>query len=115
MKGKIIATLMTLLLVIGITPVLAVDVGTGVGIDIETEDFAPKVYVDANTRVVTDDTVPTGRNTVGGALTQRTNNYGFEGEMLSWNVLVYDRNGIETVLSPTVTAGTTHGVGKDVE
>ncbi len=111
------AVLMTLLLVIGLTPVLAVDVGTGVGIDIETEDFAPEVFFDANTRVVVDDNIPTGRNAPGTPLnTIRVNNYAFEGEKVSWSVLVHDRNGIETLMgNPVVTIGTTQGEGNDVE
>ena len=116
MKQKIIATLMTLLLVLGVTPVLAVDVGSGVGIDFETEDFAPKIFMDASTRVVTDDNVPTGRNVAAGALLGvRTNNYAFEGEKVAWSVLVFDRNGIETVMDPVVTLGTTQGTGNTVE
>ena len=115
MRGKIIATLMTLLLVIGVTPVLAVDVGTGVGVGFGTEAFAPKLFMNATTRVVTDDNVPTGRNTAGGALTQRTNNYAFEGEKVAWSVLAFDRNGIETTNSPVVTLGTTQGTGNTIE
>src|SRR3989344_3704722 len=115
MRGKIIATLMTLLLVVGLTPVLAVDVGTGVGIDFETEDFAPQAYFDADARVVTDDTVPDGRNAAGGELVERTNNYAFEGEKVDWDVLVYDRNGIETVRDPVMTIGTVQGTGNTVE
>ena len=117
MKQKIIAAMMTLLLVIGLTPVFAVDVGTGVGIDMDTEDFAPRVYIDSDTRVVTDDTVPNSREAAAGALaTIRTNNYAFEGETIAWTVLVHDRNGIETLTSnPVVTVGPTQGEGNDVE
>ena len=68
MRGKIIATLMTLLLVIGLTPVLAVDVGTGVGIGLSTEAYTPKLFMATESRVVTDDNVPTGRNNPGGNL-----------------------------------------------
>jgi len=121
MKQKIIATLMTLLLVIGLSPVLAVDVGTGVGIDIVTEDFAPEVFFDSNVggRVVNDDNNPTGRGLagIGGSLTDvRANNYAFEGEKARWRVLVHDRNGIETLMgNPSVTLGATQGEGNDVE
>ncbi len=131
MRGKIIATLMTLLLVIGITPVMAVDVGTGIGIDFTTEAFTPRIYMATESRIVTDDDVPTGRNAPGTNLgnssgngsitpsvpfnTTRTNNYAFEGEKVSWNVLVFDRNGIETVMDPVVTLGTTQGTGNTVE
>jgi len=123
MRGKIIATLMTLLLVVGLTPVLAVDVGTGVGVGFGTEAFAPKVFVAAESRVVTDDNVPTGRNVPGENLgnstatlsTTRTNNYAFEGEKVTWNVLAFDRNGIETTNSPVITLGTTQGTGNTVE
>ncbi len=119
MKQKIIATLMTLLLVIGMTPVFAVEVGTGVGIGIETEDFAPEVYFDSSVaggRVLTDDGVDDGRNTFDGALPQRTNNYAFEGESVTWRVLVHDRNGIETLMgNPVATVGTVQGEGNDQE
>ena len=117
MKQKIIAAMMTLLLVIGLTPVFAVDVGTGVGIDIETEDFAPTVYIDSDTRLLVDDNTPTGRNAPGVDLAGvRVNNYAFEGEKVSWTVLVHDRNGIETLTSnPAVTVGPTQGEGNDVE
>lgn len=108
---------MTLLLVIGMTPVFAVSVGTGVGIDIETEDFAPAVYFDSDERLVLDDNTPTGRNAPGTDLAgDRVNNYAFEGEKVTWSVLVHDRNGIETLMgNPSVTVGPTQGTGNDEE
>ena len=118
MKQKIIAAMMTLLLVIGLTPVFAVDVGTGVGIDLETADFAPRVFLSGDVRDVDNDNTPT-RAAMGAGdplAGLRVNNYAFEGEKVTWSVLVFDRNGIETLTSnPVVTVGPTQGEGNDVE
>jgi len=116
MKRQIIATLMTLLIVIGLTPVFAVDVGIGIGIDMDTEDFVPLIWMDPDTRVVLDDGVEPGRTSLDGErLVERQNNYAFEGEQLVWDVLVMDKNGIEKIRDVFVTVGPVQGTGNDIE
>src|SRR3989344_2214976 len=116
MKQKLIATLMTLLLVIGLTPALAVDVGVGIGIDMETEEFAPLIWMDPDSRIVLDDGVEPGRNSTDGTrLGERENNYAFEGEQVVWEVLVMDKNGIEKISDVFVTIGPTQGIGNSIE
>jgi hypothetical protein len=94
---------------------LANSVGTGVGVDIKTEDFAPRVWM-CDHRMVMDDNVEWGRTTTGGQeLTERTNNYAFEGEKIQWKVLVMDKNGIEKLQDVYGTVGSTAGVGNPIE
>ncbi len=116
MKQKLIALLMTLLLVTGLTQVLAVSTGGDIDIIFETEDFAPRAYISADSRLVSDDSTTGLRNTPDAPLDDiRTNNYAFEGEKVAWSVLVYDRNGIDTVLDPVVTVGSTQTTGNGEE
>src|SRR3989344_4126312 len=104
------------LLVISVIPgVLANEVGVGVGVDIETEDFAPLVWM-CDSRVVYDDATEPGRfSDDGEELLERINNYAFEGEQIFWTVLVFDKNGIEKIEDVFVTLGSTQGAGNDIE
>ena len=102
------------LLVLGVMPVvLAAHVGTGVGVDIVTEDFAPRVWMCDN-RVVTDDLVEPG-TTPDTNLIEREQNYAFEGEAIQWTVLVMDKNGINKVEDVFATIGDVQGEGNDIE
>ncbi|MEI6058722.1 MAG: hypothetical protein WCP89_03035 [archaeon] len=101
------------LIALSIPAVLAVDVGQGVGISITTEKFAPKIWMCDN-RVLNDDQVENGANG-DGKLTERKNNYAFEGESIAWKVLVMDKNKIEEVQDVVGTIGQTQGTGNDVE
>ncbi len=104
--------LLVALVALSIPAVLAVDVGQGVGISITTEKFAPKIWMCDN-RVLADDNVENGAN--GLSLQERKNNYAFEGESISWRVLVMDKNKIEEVQEVVGTIGQTQGTGNDVE
>jgi hypothetical protein len=106
------------LLVLSIVPgVLAVDIGTGIGIDIETEEFEPLIWMCDN-RVVLEDCVESGRTSDckdGDELNERITNYAFEGEQISWTVLVMDKNKIEQIQEVVATIGSDQGVGNDIE
>jgi hypothetical protein len=104
------------LLVLSVVPgVLAVDTGIGIGIDIETEDFPPRVWM-CDSRSVFDDAVEPGRQTADGEeLLERLNNYAFEGEQIQWDVLVMDKNGIEKIEDVFATIGDVQGEGNDIE
>ena len=101
---KLATILVSLVLTLSLLPVaLSVDTGTGVGIDMETEQFAPMVWM-CDSRIVLDDSVETGTEEGPGwcehkfgqqCLVERQQNYAFEGEQIAWNVLVMDKNGAE--------------------
>lgn len=102
------------LLVLSIVPgVFAVSVGTGIIPDITTENFEPRVWM-CDSRAVVDDNTEPGRNGAP-SLSERKNNYAFEGESVSWKVLVFDKNGIEKVKDVYATVGGTQGSGNDME
>jgi len=122
------------LLVISVMPaVLATDVGASIGIDIVTEDFEPRVWM-CDDRIVFDDETEPGRisrhqkcldeinagNEEGVSsfdqcayvLKERRQNYAFEGEQILWNVLVFDKNGIEKIEDVFATIGSTRTNGE---
>jgi len=81
-----------------ISSVVAVGVGTGVGVIVEPEQFAPRVFLEPESRVVLDDYTEPGATTEGGqTMVERIENYAFEGEQIKWKVLVWDKNGREKV------------------
>jgi hypothetical protein len=104
------------LLVLTVMPsVLAVDIGTGIDIDIETEDFEPLIW-QCDHRVVIEDCVEAGRTSdCSEGLYERITNYAFEGEQISWKVLVMDKNKIEQIQEVVGTIGSDQGVGNDIE
>ncbi len=105
------------LLVISVVPSLvsAAETGIGVGVNIETEDFEPLVFMCDN-RVVFDDATEPGRVSGDGQeLVERINNYAFEGEQVHWQVLVMDKNGIDKVKDVYATVGSSQGAGNDIE
>ncbi len=108
--NRVIALFVALALVMPV--VAANDVGSSVGITMETEQFKPLIWL-CGSRILTDDNVEQGRD--GTTVLQRNNNYAFEGEQIQWNVLVMDKNGIEKVKDVYVTVGTTQGEGNDIE
>ena len=115
MKKLYSLTLMALL-VLSIMPVVAAtSIGSGLGVDIQTEDFPPMVWM-CDHRLVADDATEPGRiSTDGQTLAERINNYAFEGESISWKVLVLDKNGIEKVKDVFATIGDSQGAGNDIE
>lgn len=93
----------------------AASVGGGVSPDINTEDFAPLVWM-CNHRIVYDDATEPGRISEDGqTLVERIYNYAFEGEQIRWKVLVMDKNGIQKVSDVYVTVGSSQGEGNDIE
>jgi len=103
------------LLLLAAVPALATSVGTDVGVDIITEDFAPLIWM-CDDRVVRDDNVQWGRTSEGGEmLSERNNNYAFEGESIEYEVLVMDKNGIQKIEDVFMTLGDTQGEGNDIE
>jgi len=95
--------------------VFAVSTGSGIGLDITTEDFAPLVWL-CDSRVVLDDATEPGRfSDDGDPLLERINNYAFEGEQISWRVLVMDKNKIDQNIDVYGTVGSTQGEGNDIE
>lgn len=92
--------------------VIAVDVGSGIGISVTTQKFAPKVWL-CSDRTVMDDPTENGYNVL--SLSERKHNYAFEGESIHWTVLVMDKNKIEEVNDVVGTIGQSQGAGNDVE
>src|SRR3989344_8941337 len=115
MKSLFTLSVMALLVLAVMPAVIAVSIGSGIGVDIVTEDFAPLVWA-CDDRVVMDDATEPGRTSDDGdELVERLNNYAFEGEQIEWTVLVMDKNGIEKVVDVFATVGTSQGEGNDIE
>ena len=109
---KTFSFLIMALFVFSVAPsVLAVSVGSGIGIDLVTEDFAPRVW-ECGGRVWADDSVEPQLYGVGNV---RHNNYAFEGESVTWEVLVMDKNGKEKISDVFGTIGDVQGEGNDIE
>ena len=108
---KILAALVALFV---LPMIFANDVGVGIGVDIETEDFEPEIWLCDN-RVMDDDPVEWGRLSPGDAPHERNSNYAFEGESIAWKVLVMDKNGINKISDVYATIGPTQGAGNDIE
>jgi len=98
MKKILLSLLVMSVLVLSVIPgVFATSVGSGKGVTIVTEDFAPLVW-QCDHRVVYDDGTEPGRISMDSEeLVERLNNYAFEGEQIQWKVLVMDKNGIDKV------------------
>ncbi len=113
---KLLSLSVMAFLVLSVMPMVApVSVGTGVGIDLTTEDFEPLVWL-CDGRVVYDDATEPGRMTGDGdTLYERMNNYAFEGEQIYWEVLVMDKNGVEKIQDVFATIGDVQGIGNDIE
>ncbi len=97
MKAQLSILLMALVALTIVPAVIAVDLGEGIGVDIVVEDFPPQIWMCDN-RVVVDDFTEPGRISGGDdELVERIGHYAFEGEQISWQVLVFDKNKIEQV------------------
>jgi len=114
--NKLLTLAVMALLVFSVTPaVFAASVGTGITPNIETEDFPPIVWM-CDHRVAYDDATEPGRISEDGqTLVERINNYAFEGEQISWTVLVMDKNGVEKMGDVYATIGSVQGEGNDIE
>ncbi|MFA4953070.1 MAG: hypothetical protein WC584_02515 [Candidatus Pacearchaeota archaeon] len=114
MKKLLILSIMALFALSVMPSVFAVSVGSGIGVDITTEQFAPRVWMCDN-RVVYDDATEPGRISADGqTLVERINNYAFEGEQIKWDVLVMDKNKLDG-LEVYATLGDVQGEGNDIE
>jgi hypothetical protein len=113
---KLFSVMAMAMLILSVMPiVLGTDVGVGVGIEIITEDYAPNIWM-CDSRAVTDDNTQPGRDGVAGAaLSERGNNYAFEGEQIAYTVLVKDKNGIQKISDVFGTLGDVQGAGNDIE
>ena len=107
-----ILVIVALAMVLVMPAVFAVDVGSGVGISVTTQKFAPKVWL-CGDRIVADDQTENSQN--GLSLSERKHNYAFEGENIHWTVLIMDKNKIEEVSEVVGTIGQSQGAGNDVE
>jgi len=137
MKNLFTLSIVALLMLSVVPMVLAVSVGSGVGVDITTENFAPLVWMCDN-RIVYDDNTEPGRPICGEpecengywrsgrcdrwreprcetTLVERINNYAFEGEQIKWTVLVMDKNKIDQNIDVYATLGSSQGEGNDIE
>ena len=115
MKSILTILVASLLVLSAVPAVLAVNVGTSVGVNIDTEEFAPRVWM-CDHRVVSDDNVEPWRVSDGGEyLRERINNYAFEGEKIHWLVLVMDKNKIDQNIDVYATVGDSQGEGNDIE
>ncbi len=106
---KIFSILTMALLVLSVMPaVMAVSIGVPITPDISTEDFEPMVWM--CDRSVADDLVEPQLYDA-----PRFNNYAFEGESITWDVLVMDKNGKEKIMDVFATIGDSQGAGNDIE
>jgi len=140
---KLLSLLTMALLIVSVLPmVIGVSIGSGIGVDIVTEDFEPLVW-QCGHRVTFDDFTEPGRlvneplcvqdcydahpdledievrdeciQRCREVLHERTQNYAFEGEQISWLVLVMDKNGVEKIEDVFATIGSDQGTGNDIE
>ncbi len=116
---RLLSLVLLAMVVFSVMPVVpATSVGTGIGVDIVTEDFEPRVWA-CEDRVVYDDNTEPGRVFPDGdsdtELLERLNNYAFEGESIEWDVVVFDKNGIEKIEDVFATVGPVQGAGNDIE
>jgi len=98
---------LTILLIamLALPTVFAISAGSGIGIEIIPEEFKPQIWL-CDSRAVMDDAIESGRSTDSGQpLLERIENYVFEGEQITWTVLVMDKNKIEEVEEVFVSIG----------
>ncbi len=104
-----IVGLMTVLAAVPFVMAETPTVGTGLGIDMQTENFVPRVFMYPE-RFITHNNADGGK-----VLVERVENYAFEGEQIHWLVLVWDKNGDDKISDVYVTIGSGQGTGNDIE
>lgn len=115
MRTAILLAVLSLLVFSAFPSVKANEFGVDITPDIQTEDFAPLVWM-CDHRVVYDDATEPGRvSGDGDPLVERLNNYAFEGEQIRWKVLVMDKNGVEKISDVYATIGPTQGEGNEIQ
>ncbi len=113
--NKLFSILIAMLLVLSVIPVLAVETGSSIGLDITPEAFPPHIWM-CDSRIVSEDCVEEGRMTdCADKLVERVENYAFEGEQIQWDVLVMDKNKIQQITDVVGTVGEVQGEGNDIE
>ena len=113
---KLLGLLVIASLILSVMPLaFANAVGGGIAPNIDTEDFEPLVWM-CGDRIVADDLIEPGRISLGGEeMIERINNYAFEGESITWTVLVMDKNGNNKIQDVFATIGDAQGFGNDIE
>ena len=106
----------TFVLALMISSVMAIGYETGVGVVVEPEQFAPRVFLDPDSRILYDDYNEPGAVSPGGdELIERVENYAFEGEQIIWDVLVWDKNGKEKIEDVYVRLNRSFDTPDDIE
>jgi hypothetical protein len=99
MKNSILSMIAVTLIALFVLPaVYAVDLGAGIDVDIDVVDFEPQIWL-CGSRILLDDGEEPGRITdEDEELVERIGQYAFEGEEIVWDVLVFDKNKVESVI-----------------
>ena len=92
--GKIRNILVALVLVVLMAASAIADgIDGDIGGIVTVEQFAPRVFLDNNARIIIDDYYEPGAISEGGEeMIERINNYAFTGERVQWDALVWDKN-----------------------
>jgi len=85
------------------------------GIGVCTSSTGTVIAAQANNQAGCLAADPTNVFTPDNTLTERENNYAFEGEQIVTNVLVKDKNGIQKISDVFATLGDVQGAGNDIE
>ena len=97
------------MLMFAVTPFVFGQASGSTGVSITPEDIVPRIWSCAD-RLIVDDNVNPGRSTTAGDLSDRVNNYAFEGEQIEWTVLVMNENGVGEIDSVEGTVTATQGI-----
>ena len=100
---RVLVAVMALMAVLQVA--LATDVRTGLTPTVTTEKFVPSVWMCNGARHTADDGWQSARCNTKLDLSQREWNYAFEGEQVSWPILVLEKNGIEKIKDVYVVVG----------
>jgi hypothetical protein len=112
---KLLCVMTFVMLMFAVTPFVFGQASGSTGVSITPEDIVPRIWSCAD-RLVVDDSVNPGRSTTAGDLSDRVNNYAFEGEQIEWTVLVMNENGVTEIDQVVGTVDPlTQGVGGDIE
>ena len=111
---KLLCVMTFVMLMFAVTPFVLGQASGSTGVVITPIDEGPSIWSCAD-RVIVDDPTNPGRSTTLGDLSERVNNYAFEGEQIEWTVLVMDESGIAQVDTVEGTLGSTQGTGNAVE
>jgi hypothetical protein len=110
---KAISVLVAVITVLSMLPLAFAEtltVGSGIGVGVSVENFVPQIFMDPHHRIVWE-------NAADGSSVayERIENYAFEGEQIQWDVVVWDKNGIDKVKDVYVTVGPVAGEGNPTQ